>query len=137
QREIVVHPHRLDPPAAAEVEAASRLVGEGGNRNAILKRDAAAADGFDAERGCQFGRGRRAGTGRKQKPEEQRSQDQTGAVAGRAQRTELWRESVRPVPTFWTPSAQRGAARPPRCRAGAPPSPPERTPPRRARELSL
>jgi len=52
----------------AEVEPASRLVGEGGNRNAILKGDAAAPDGFDAERGCQFGRGGRAGTGRKQKP---------------------------------------------------------------------
>src|SRR5436190_1066568 len=116
-------------------EAPSRLVGEGGDRKTILKGDAATADGLNAERRRQFGRGGRTGTGRKEQPHEHRSHQQAGALTGRTQRTALWRESVRPAPTFWTPSAQRDAARPSRCRAGAPPSPPERTPPRRAREL--
>src|SRR5207248_10162102 len=106
KRQIIAQPHRLDPPAAAEVEAASRLVGEGGNGNAILKGDAAAADGFEAERRCQFSRGCRAGTVREEKPVEQRSKNQTGAVAGRTQRPERCLESVQQLLTFWTGSGQ-------------------------------
>src|SRR5207245_5987157 len=50
EREVVVHQHRVDAPAAAQVDPAAGLVAEGRDRDAVLKRDPAAADGLEADR---------------------------------------------------------------------------------------
>src|SRR6202022_2230673 len=86
----MVHRRRLDPPAAAQLEAAPRLVREGWHRDAVLEGDPAAAPGFHAQGWRPF-RGRlRADARRQKEPEYDVNQDEAGEPAGRAQRGALW-----------------------------------------------
>src|ERR1700687_483300 len=85
----MVHRCRLQPPQSTEVETAPWLIGEGRDRDAVLKGDPVATNRLQAQGGGQFRRGLRTGAGREQEPEYDVSQDETGEPVGTAQRGAL------------------------------------------------
>ena len=83
--QVMVHGRRLNPPAAAQLEPAPRLVGKGRHRDPVLKGDLAPADRFQAQRRRELGSRLGADACRQKEPECDVNQDEAGEPAGRAQ----------------------------------------------------
>src|SRR6202011_1835370 len=113
----MVHRSRLNPPAAAQLEPAPWLVGKGRDRDAVLKRDWAPADRFQAQRRRQLGGCLGADACRQKEPECDVNQDEAGEPAGRAQPPALSRAEASALEQasdgVATVELEGGARRPP------------------------